>query len=162
MTIVGVVEQARLDDVHQDGRPQLYIRTEDWGFRPLSFVVRTGTRSRVDHSGGSRGAASRRPARRRWATSARWTQIVADRLRQPRTSAGVIAASPWARCCSAAMGLFGIVAKAVTRRRHEMAVRLALGADHGRVLRLVVGEGAGLVGLGVLIGLPGHVRRRAA
>ena len=53
------------------------------------------------------------------------------------------------------MGLFGVVSSAVTRRRHEMAVRLALGADHGRVLRLVLGEGAMLVGLGVLIGVPG-------
>ena len=36
-----------------------------------------------------------------------------------------------------------------------MAVRLALGADHGRVMRLVLGEGALLVGIGVLIGVPG-------
>ena len=31
LTIVGVVQQARLSDVHEDGRPRLYIRTEDWG-----------------------------------------------------------------------------------------------------------------------------------
>ena len=42
----------------------------------------------------------------------------------------------------------------VTRRRHEMAVRLALGADHRRVLLLVLGEGALLAGIGVLIGIP--------
>ena len=53
------------------------------------------------------------------------------------------------------MGLFGVVSSSVTRRRHELAVRLALGADHGRVLRLVLGEGALLVGIGVLIGIPG-------
>jgi len=43
----------------------------------------------------------------------------------------------------------------VTRRRQEIAVRLALGANHGRVQRLVLGEGALLVGIGVLIGVPG-------
>jgi putative ABC transport system permease protein len=53
------------------------------------------------------------------------------------------------------MGLFGVVAGSVTRRRHELAVRMALGADHRRVLRLVLTEGARLVGLGVLIGVPG-------
>jgi putative ABC transport system permease protein len=53
------------------------------------------------------------------------------------------------------MGLFGVVAGSVTRRRHELAVRLALGADHRRVLRMVLGEGALLVGLGALFGVPG-------
>src|SRR5207244_8859186 len=55
----------------------------------------------------------------------------------------------------AAMGLFGVVSGSVTRRRHELAVRLALGADHRRVLRLVLQEGALLVAAGLLIGAPG-------
>jgi putative ABC transport system permease protein len=53
------------------------------------------------------------------------------------------------------MGLFGVVSGSVTRRRHELAVRLALGADHGRVLRLVLREGAALVMIGLVIGAPG-------
>jgi ABC-type antimicrobial peptide transport system permease subunit len=53
------------------------------------------------------------------------------------------------------MGLFGVISSAVTRRRHEFGVRLALGADHNRVLRLVLLEGAWLVALGLLIGAPG-------
>jgi putative ABC transport system permease protein len=53
------------------------------------------------------------------------------------------------------MGLFGVVSGSVTRRRHELAVRLALGADHRRVLRLVLNEGALLVVVGLLIGVPG-------
>jgi len=53
------------------------------------------------------------------------------------------------------MGLFGVVSNSVTRRRHELAVRLVLGADHAGVLRLVLSEGAVLVGIGVLIGVPG-------
>ena len=55
----------------------------------------------------------------------------------------------------AAMGLFGVVSGSVTRRRHELAVRLALGADHSRVLRLVLKEGALLVMAGLLVGAPG-------
>jgi putative ABC transport system permease protein len=49
----------------------------------------------------------------------------------------------------AAMGLFGMISGSVTRRRGELAVRLALGATYARVLRLVVGEGVLLVSLGV-------------
>ena len=55
----------------------------------------------------------------------------------------------------AAMGLFSVVSGAVTRRRHELALRLAIGADYGLVLRLVLTEGAALVMMGVLIGVPG-------
>jgi putative ABC transport system permease protein len=54
-----------------------------------------------------------------------------------------------------AMGLFGVVSGSVTRRRHELAVRLALGADHGHILRLVLKEGALLVTAGLIIGAPG-------
>src|SRR5262245_42642804 len=55
----------------------------------------------------------------------------------------------------AAMGLVSIVSGSVARRRHELAVRIALGAAHHRVLRQVLGEGASLVALGVMIGIPG-------
>ena len=76
-------------------------------------------------------------------------------LRQQQTSAVLIAAVALGALLLASMGLFGVVSGSVTRRRHELAVRLALGADHGRVVRLVIGEGAMLVALGVLIGIPG-------
>src|SRR5262249_52278907 len=42
MTIIGVVEQARIYDLHQDGRPQLFVRADDYeNRRPSYFVVRT-------------------------------------------------------------------------------------------------------------------------
>src|SRR5262245_54549593 len=41
LSIVGVMEQARLYDVHQDGRPQVFVRGEDWGYRTMLFVVRS-------------------------------------------------------------------------------------------------------------------------
>jgi putative ABC transport system permease protein len=154
LTIVGVVEQARLYDVHQDGRPQLFVRTEDWGYRPLSFVVRTGRQPEAIISE-ARAALRQVDARIAMGDVRTMEQIVGDLLRQQRTSAVVIAAFALGALLLASMGLVGVVSSSVTRRRHEMAVRLALGADHGRVLRLVLGEGALLVVIGVLIGVPG-------
>jgi putative ABC transport system permease protein len=154
LTVVGVVEQARLYDLHQDGRPQLYIRTEDWGFRPLSFVMRTALapESIIPEA---RAALRRVDSRIAMGDVKTMEQIVGDLLRPQRTSATAIAAFALGALLLAAMGLFGVVSSSVTRRRHEMAVRLALGADHGRVLRLVLGEGAVLAGIGVLFGIPG-------
>ena len=55
----------------------------------------------------------------------------------------------------AALGLYGVLAHAVALRRHEIGIRMALGAQRKDVLRLVLRNGMGLTLLGVAIGLAG-------
>ncbi len=55
----------------------------------------------------------------------------------------------------AAIGVYSVVAYGVSRRTHEMGVRVALGARVTDVLRLVVSEGMLIVGLGIAIGIGG-------
>jgi putative ABC transport system permease protein len=55
----------------------------------------------------------------------------------------------------AVVGLYGLVSYAVTERTREIAVRMALGAGVGRVVRLVLREGAVLLVVGLTIGLVG-------
>jgi ABC-type antimicrobial peptide transport system permease subunit len=52
----------------------------------------------------------------------------------------------------ATMGLYGVIAYMVARRRNEIGVRVALGADRGRVVRLVLREAAALLAVGLAIG----------
>ena len=68
--------------------------------------------------------------------------IVDASLSPQAIGASLISAFAIGALLLAAMGLFGVVSGSVTRRRHELAVRLALGANHRRVLRLVLKEGA--------------------
>ena len=82
-------------------------------------------------------------------------QVVSDSLRQQRLIAVLITGFSLSALLLAAMGLFGVVSGSVTRRRHEIAVRLALGADPGQLVRLVLREGALLILLGLLLGAPG-------
>jgi ABC-type antimicrobial peptide transport system permease subunit len=53
----------------------------------------------------------------------------------------------------ATVGLYGVISYLVTRRRSEIGIRIALGADRGRVIFLVLREAMLLLGIGVVVGV---------
>jgi putative ABC transport system permease protein len=155
LTIVGLVDHLRLYDVHRNGRAQVFLRNDDAPvFSSLSFAVRT-TRPPESLAPDVLAAVRRVDPELAVADLRPMESLIADSLRQQRLSAVLIGGFSLGALLLASMGLFGVVAGSVTRRRHELAVRLAMGADHRRLLGLVVGEGALLIAAGFLIGAPG-------
>jgi len=79
--------------------------------------------------------------------------IIADANAQPRFYLFLLTAFAALALVLAAVGIFGVMSHSVSRRTHEMAVRMALGARQGEVLRLVLGESMLLAGVGGVVGL---------
>ncbi len=84
-------------------------------------------------------------------------QVVADTLWQQRFNLQLIGLFAGIALILAAIGLYGVMAYSVTQRSSEVGLRLALGAQRGDILKLIVGQGMKLaligIGLGVLAAL---------
>jgi ABC-type antimicrobial peptide transport system permease subunit len=82
-------------------------------------------------------------------------EVFADSIRRPRLLAQLLTLFSALALLLAAIGTYGVLASMVAERRHEMAIRLALGARRAQLLRQVMTQGLMLAGTGVAIGLAG-------
>ena len=80
-------------------------------------------------------------------------QVVTGSVARPRFAAAVLGAFGLSALVLAVVGVYGVLSYAMTRRRRELAVRMALGARPREVSWLVIGSGLRLAGAGVAVGL---------
>jgi ABC-type antimicrobial peptide transport system permease subunit len=81
--------------------------------------------------------------------------VFAESIRRPRLLAQLLALFSGLALLLAAIGTYGVLAYSVGERRHEIGIRLALGATRVRVLRHVMMQGLIPAAIGVAIGLTG-------
>jgi predicted lysophospholipase L1 biosynthesis ABC-type transport system permease subunit len=80
-------------------------------------------------------------------------QAIGDTVAQPRLQTLLLTIFATVACVLAIVGVYGVMAYTVSQRTQEIGVRVALGASRHDVVRMVVGQGAWLAGLGLGIGL---------
>jgi putative ABC transport system permease protein len=82
-------------------------------------------------------------------------KVVAEKNAEPRFEMLLLTMFAAVALVLAAVGIYGVISYSVSRRTHEIGIRLSLGASRGSVLRMVVRQGMMLALAGSVVGLGG-------
>lgn len=153
-TVIGVVGNVRRDALDTEAAPAMYLAYRQAGYNTMALTIRT--RSNATNVGDAlrRAVASLDPDQALGAVRP-MESVMSESLSRQRFSASLLGIFAMIALALSAVGIFGVMSAMVTQRTRELAVRLALGANPRRVLRLVMSQGAVLAGAGIVIGLFG-------
>jgi putative ABC transport system permease protein len=152
--IVGVVGDVRHESLDKEDRPRVYFPNAQETQNVATIMLRTGgdpmrlasAVPQVIH-----GYDPNQPVADIKPLDASVSKAVA----RPRFQSILLGSFAGLALLLAAIGIFGVMSYSVAQRTHEIGIRVALGAHRNQVLRLVVGQGLILAGIGTAGGLAG-------
>ncbi|MGD2067478.1 MAG: ABC transporter permease, partial [Gemmatimonadota bacterium] len=155
LRVVGVVPDVKRTDLIQPARPEMYVHVSQGGYTSLS-TSRLVVRVAEDRGPGSvvstvRAALAELDPDIPLEDVRPMEALLAEATSRVRFTTRLVAGFTMLALLITVLGLYSAVSYAATSRRRELAVRVALGASSGEVLRTVLGESlaALLVGLGI-------------
>ena len=150
--IVGVVGNIRTNVLNQGLDPTMYIPLTQSPPQASSFVLRTTADPRAAAAAAITQTRIADPTVPAYDVRT-LEQGIADNMSGVESSARMMMIFAVVALILAAAGIFAVMAYAVSRRTHEIGVRMALGAQRSDVLRLVISSALEMAGVGLAIGL---------
>jgi putative ABC transport system permease protein len=150
--VAGVVADIRHDSLGRPGSAEAYFPYEQTPQTRFSIVMSGPANSR-DAARTLRAAIHSVDPAQAFSTVVPTADYVRQNLAQPRVEAQLAGSFAAVALVIAASGLYSLLTFLVAGSRREWAVRLALGASHRHLLRLVFGQSATYAAVGVVVGL---------
>ncbi|HLJ45859.1 MAG TPA: FtsX-like permease family protein [Bryobacteraceae bacterium] len=152
-TIVGIVADTKQVSLAQKPSPQMYEPFLQEPDESMTILVRSVA--------GNPLALAEEVRSRIWAVDKELStgdpvtmeNMIGDSVGRRRITMLMIGAFGLVAMLLAAIGVYGVISFGVAQRTREIGIRMALGANPGHVLREVVGQSAGYIGLGLLFGV---------
>lgn len=154
MEIVGVVGDVHHDGLESEVRPELFVPFVQLPLSEMHIVAHTSQDP-------TRVAAAVREEVGRMDSQLPLTRVnsmedlLSATIARPRFNMALLVGLAFCAVILAAVGVFGVVSYSVARRTREIGVRMALGADRGNTVQMVVRQVLTVVAAGVVVGLVG-------
>jgi putative ABC transport system permease protein len=154
VTIVGVVADARSESLANARVPQIYLSLYQETPKELAVFLRGDLNASAIPEEVRAMVQSVDPELPVYGAQT-LDDAVSASLEQRRFSMDIVAAFAVTALLLAALGIYGVISYIVSERSHEIGIRLALGAERGRILKMVLRQGLELAIGGAVLGVAG-------